>query len=74
MAVFYTRATALSNHCGTFAPCYAFNPMLLEDIKRAAERLTGMARPSPRQALVRVRKENTYLFADDGLTPNHPQG
>lgn len=72
---FYTRGPTLSNHCGTFAPCYAFNPMLLEDIKRTAERLTGMARPSPRQAqaLVRARKANTYLFADDGLTPNHPR-
>jgi uncharacterized protein YjlB len=49
--------------------------MLLEDIKRQFEAVTGLARPSPReaQALVRTRKANAYRFADDGLTPNHPR-
>jgi uncharacterized protein YjlB len=48
--------------------------MLLEDIKRVSERLTGIARPSASQAqsLVRARKANVYCFRDDGLTPNHP--
>jgi uncharacterized protein YjlB len=48
--------------------------MLLEDIKAAGERLTGLARPTPGQAraLVRERKANTFRFRDDGLTPNHP--
>jgi uncharacterized protein YjlB len=48
--------------------------MLLEDIKHQAERLTGAARPSARQAqaLVRDRKANAYRFRDDGLTPNNP--
>jgi uncharacterized protein YjlB len=48
--------------------------MLLEDIKRQTERLTGIARPSAQQAqaLVRERKANTYIFHDDGVTPNHP--
>jgi uncharacterized protein YjlB len=48
--------------------------MLLEDIKRATERLTGIGQPSARQAqgLVRERKANAYRFRDDGLTPNHP--
>jgi uncharacterized protein YjlB len=48
--------------------------MLLEDIKRQTERLTGIARPSAHQAqaLVRERKANTYIFHDDGVTPNHP--
>ena len=48
--------------------------MLLEDIKRTAERLTGLARPSAAiaQSLVRKRKANPFHFSDDGLTPNHP--
>jgi len=49
--------------------------MLLEDLKMTAERLTGLARPSPAaaRALVRPRKANAYTFADDGLVPNHPR-
>lgn len=48
--------------------------MLMEDIKRRTEKLTGLASPSPRQAqaLVRERKANAHAFADDGLTPNNP--
>lgn len=48
--------------------------MLLEDIKRRTEALTGIARPTPRQAqaLVRDRKAHAHAFADDGLTPNNP--
>lgn len=48
--------------------------MLLEDIKRQTEALTGIARPTARQAqsLVRERKANAHLFQDDGLTPNNP--
>lgn len=49
--------------------------MLLENIKRTAERLTGLARPSAATAqhLVRERKANGFHFSDDGLTPNHPR-
>ncbi len=49
--------------------------MLLEDIKRQTEAMTGIARPDPgqAQALVTKRKANAYRFGDDGLTPNHPQ-
>jgi uncharacterized protein YjlB len=48
--------------------------MLPEDLKRAGERLTGLARPTPGEAraLVRARKANAYRFRDDGLTPNNP--
>lgn len=48
--------------------------MLLEDIKKTAESLTGLARPGPRQAqaAVRDRKAGTWLFKDDGLVPNNP--
>jgi uncharacterized protein YjlB len=48
--------------------------MLWQDIKRAGERLTGLGRPTPRQAkaLVRARKANSFHFRDDGLTPNNP--
>jgi uncharacterized protein YjlB len=48
--------------------------MLWQDIKAAGERLTGLARPEPREAkaLVRTRKANAWRFRDDGLTPNHP--
>lgn len=49
--------------------------MLLEDIKRTAERATGIARPTAAQAktLVRDRKANAHMFKDDGITPNHPR-
>ena len=49
--------------------------MLLEDIKRTAERLTGLARPSTATAqhFVRKRKAHGFYFSDDGLTPNHPR-
>ena len=49
--------------------------MLLEDIKKTAERLTGQARPKPKQAEARVkpRKPNAWRFDDDGLVPNHPK-
>jgi uncharacterized protein YjlB len=48
--------------------------MLLEDIKKRSEALTGIARPSPHQAqaLVQHRKAYAHHFRDDGLTPNHP--
>lgn len=48
--------------------------MLLEDIKRQTEALTGIARPTDHQAqaLVRDRKANAHAFRDDGLTPNNP--
>jgi uncharacterized protein YjlB len=48
--------------------------MLLEDIKKTAESLTGLGRPAARQAKARVRqrKANAWRFADDGLVPNHP--
>jgi uncharacterized protein YjlB len=48
--------------------------MLLEDMKKTAEALTGLARPDARQAKARVRarKANAWCFADDGLVPNHP--
>ncbi len=48
--------------------------MLLEDAKRAAGRLTGLGRPTPKaaRALVRDRKPGAWRFRDDGLVPNHP--
>ena len=49
--------------------------MLLEDIRKTGERLTGLARPTPRQAraLVRARKAWAWRFRDDGLVPNNPR-
>jgi len=48
---------------------------ILEDAKRAFERVTGLGRPSPRAAreAVRARKAHTFHFADDGLIPNNPR-
>jgi uncharacterized protein YjlB len=48
--------------------------MLMEDLKKTVEGLTGLGRPGPREAkaLVRPRKANAWRFRDDGLTPNHP--
>ena len=47
--------------------------ILLEDVKRIAEKATGWRRPKDLQALLRERKPQTYRFKDDGLVPNHPK-
>jgi uncharacterized protein YjlB len=48
---------------------------ILEDLKKYAERATGLRRPGKRSALalVLVRKPHTVRFKDDGLVPNHPR-
>ena len=46
--------------------------ILLENIKRIAEKATGWRRPDDPQALLRERKPQTYQFTDDGVIPNHP--
>ncbi|TIP34411.1 MAG: cupin, partial [Mesorhizobium sp.] len=47
---------------------------IVESIKKAAEKLTGIARPGTSRLadLVRQRKANAFRFKDDGLVPNHP--
>jgi uncharacterized protein YjlB len=47
--------------------------ILLENIKRLAEKATGWRRPDDPQGLVRACKPQTILFKDDGLIPNHPK-
>jgi hypothetical protein len=47
--------------------------ILLENIKRIAEKATGWRRPDDPQALLRERKPQTYQFTDDGVIPNHPR-
>ena len=47
--------------------------ILLEDVKRIAEKATGWKRPDDPQALLRERKPQAYRFKDDGLIPNHPK-
>jgi uncharacterized protein YjlB len=49
--------------------------MLLEDLKKTAEALTGIARPTLAQAqgLLWPRAAHTHVFPGDGLTPNHPR-
>ena len=48
---------------------------IIEDAKKLAERMTGIARPKgPELAkLVRDRKATTFRFRDDGIVPNHPR-
>jgi uncharacterized protein YjlB len=48
---------------------------LIEDIKKIAEKTTGVARPSARDlaALVRSRKAHVFRFRDDGVIPNNPR-
>lgn len=48
---------------------------ILEDAKRAFERVTGLGQPSARtaRAAVRARKAHTFHFDDDGLIPNNPR-
>jgi uncharacterized protein YjlB len=45
--------------------------MLLEDLKAAGEKLSGIARPA--RVPVRKRKPHLLRFADDGQTPNNPE-
>jgi uncharacterized protein YjlB len=47
--------------------------MLLENIKRLAEKAAGGRPADVPRALVRERKPQTYLFRDDGVIPNHPR-
>jgi uncharacterized protein YjlB len=46
-----------------------------ETAKRTFERLTGIGRPSRREAAAQVRKRKAWprRFADDGLVPNNPK-
>jgi uncharacterized protein YjlB len=45
----------------------------LQDVKRVAEKATGLRRPPDPQTLLRDRKPVSYRFKDDGLIPNHPR-
>ena len=49
--------------------------MMLEDFKKTAEEITGIARPSAEQAqaLVWPRTAHVHRFEDDGRVPNHPR-
>ena len=47
--------------------------ILLESIKRLAEKATGLRRTDDPQSLLRDRKPHTYRFKDDGVIPNHPR-
>jgi uncharacterized protein YjlB len=47
--------------------------ILLENIKRIAEKATGWRRPEDPQALLRECKAQTYPFKEDGVIPNHPR-
>jgi uncharacterized protein YjlB len=46
---------------------------ILESLKKAAEKATGVARPSRDQIddLIRIRKANVTKFKDDGVIPNN---
>jgi hypothetical protein len=46
--------------------------ILLENIKRLAEKATGWRRPDDAQVLVRGRKPQTYFFGVDGMTASFP--
>ena len=48
---------------------------IIEDIKKLAEKATGIRRPGKRELadLVRERKPSLARFADDGSIPNHPR-
>lgn len=48
---------------------------VVEEIKRLAEKVTGIGRPSLDEAvqLVRERRPRLLLFEDDGATPNNPR-
>jgi uncharacterized protein YjlB len=47
---------------------------MFEDIKRGAERVTGVRKPAKEELsdLVRAKKPKMLRFKDDGFIPNHP--
>ncbi|TGS72202.1 cupin [Mesorhizobium sp. M3A.F.Ca.ET.201.01.1.1] len=47
---------------------------IVERMKKAAEKVTGIARPGKARldGCLRERKANAFRFKDDGLVPNHP--
>jgi uncharacterized protein YjlB len=49
--------------------------MILQNAKRALEKLTGIGRPQRRELkqLLRPRLAHPYRFKDDGRTPNNPR-
>ena len=47
--------------------------IILENIKRLAEKATGWRGPAKTHNLVRDRKPQAHLFKDDGVIPNHPR-
>jgi uncharacterized protein YecE (DUF72 family)/uncharacterized protein YjlB len=49
--------------------------MLLEDLKKTTEKITGWQRPAETQLgeLVSPGKVGKFRFRDDGATPNHPR-
>jgi uncharacterized protein YjlB len=47
--------------------------IVLENIKRIAEKATGWRRPNDVEAFTRERKPQTFRFTDDGVIPNHPR-
>ena len=42
-----------------------------EDIKKMAEKVTGLGRPNANEVMTRKRKPSTFKFKDDGETPNN---
>jgi uncharacterized protein YjlB len=48
---------------------------ILEDVKKYAERATGLKRPGKQEAhnLVQATHPEVFRFDDDGLIPNHPR-
>ncbi len=47
--------------------------IVLENIKRVAEKATGWRRRNDVEAFIRERKPQTHRFTDDGVIPNHPR-
>jgi hypothetical protein len=47
--------------------------IVLENIKRIAEKAKGWRRPNDVEAFIRERKPQTFRFTDDGVIPNHPR-
>jgi uncharacterized protein YjlB len=48
---------------------------IVEDVKKLAERVTGLRRPARADlvTLIRKRKPAAFNLGDDGLIPNHPR-
>jgi uncharacterized protein YjlB len=68
------RKSERGRRASTAAQTLGEGHAVFEDVKKLAEKVTGIGRPKAKdvRALLRARKANLHAFRDDGETPNNP--